>query len=159
MKRKKQTTNADSPARQLATFIAKFEPANQRLIRAALRKVRARVPNAIQLVYDNYNALVIGFGPSERASEAIFSIAAYASGVGLCFLQGANPALPDPEKLLQGSGTVARHVHLDSAATLDRPAVKQLMTDALRLADVPIAPTTRGRLIIRSISAKQRPRR
>jgi hypothetical protein len=40
----------------------------------ALAKMRARLPGAVELVYDNYNALAIGFGPTERTSEAVFSI-------------------------------------------------------------------------------------
>ena len=113
--------------------------------------------NAVEMVYDNYNFLVCGFGPSERASEAIFSIAVYARGVGLCFLHGAG--LPDPEKLLRGSGKQVRNLPLPSAATLDQPAVQVLIATALARAPVPLDPTTRRRLIVKSISAKQRPRR
>ena len=125
---------------------------------AALTKMRARFPSAIQMVYDNYNFLVIGFGPTERASEAIFSIALHARGVSLCFLQAA-PKLRDPKKLLKGSGKQARHIRLENAAILDRPAVKALMSQALKRAAVPLDSTSRGSLIIKSVSAKQRPRR
>jgi hypothetical protein len=67
--------------------------------------------------------------------------------------------LPDPEKLLVGNGKVARHIRLASAATLDLPAVKALIDEATRRAPVSFDPAAPGRLIIRSISAKQRPRR
>jgi len=144
-----------TPEKRLADFIAKFTPAA--LIRAAPRKMRARLPRAVELVYDNYNFFVIGFGPSEKASQAIFSIAAYAKGVSLCFLQGA--ALPDPQRLLRGSGKVVRSIRLEDAATLDRPAVRALMTAALERAKTPLDPKGEPRLIIKSVSAKQRPRR
>jgi hypothetical protein len=127
------------------------------LARACLKKMCARLPGAVQLVYDNYNALVIGFGPSERASEAIFSIALYPRWVTLFFLQGAG--LPDPRHLLKGSGKVVRHIVLASAADLDLPPIQELMVRALRRAEVGIDPAVTGRLVIRSISAKQRPRR
>src|SRR5437867_8746733 len=103
------------------------------------------------MVYDNYNFLVIGFGPTERASEAIFSIALSARGVSLCFLQ-AGPKLPDPEKLLKGSGNTVRHIRLKGAAVLDRPTVKALMSQALKRATVPFDSTLPGRLIIKSVS-------
>jgi hypothetical protein len=93
---------APTPEQQLAGFIGKFTPEIAALIRSARRKMRARLPGAVELVYDNYNFFVIGFGPSERPSEAIFSIAAQAKGVSLCFLQGAG--LPDPKGLLRGAG-------------------------------------------------------
>jgi hypothetical protein len=151
------STKAATPERQLAGFIAKFAPANAALIRAARRKMRARLPRAVELVYDNYNFFVIGYGPSERASEAIFSLAAQASGVALCFLQGAK--LPDPGKRLRGSGNVVRSVRIESAATLDEPAVRRLVQVALERARVRIPAQGKHKLVIKSVSAKQRPRR
>jgi hypothetical protein len=119
--------------------------------------MRARLPGALELVYDNYNALAIGFGPTERASDAIFSIAVFPRWASLFFFQGAK--LKDPEKLLKGGGKAVRHIVLEDAATLDRPAVKALVKQALERAPKPLDKKARGRLIIKSISAKQRPRR
>ena len=146
-----------SPEKQLAGFVAKFTPEGATLIRAARTKMRARLPQAVELVYDNYNFFVIGYGPSERASEAIFSLAAHAKGVALCFLHGAG--LPDPKGLLRGSGNVVRNLRLESAATLDRPEVRALMKMALERANSPLDPEGVHRLVIKSVSAKQRPRR
>jgi len=146
-----------APEQQLAGFIGKFTPEVAALIRAARRRMRERLPRAVELVYDNYNFFVIGYGPSERPSEAIFSIAAQAKGVSLCFLQGAG--LPDPKKVLRGSGRVVRNVRLETAATLDRPEVRALIQAALDRAKTPMNPKGEHRLIIRSVSAKQRPRR
>src|SRR3954449_800672 len=106
-----------SSAKRLATFLARFSPAIAAVAKSARGKLRRRLPGAIQMVYDNYNALVIGFCPTDRPSDAIFSIAVYPRSVALCFLQGAG--LPDPNHLLKGSGTVARHVVLESASDLD----------------------------------------
>ena len=142
---------------QLDAFLDKYSPAIATLARACLAKMRARLPGAVQLVYDNYNALVIGFGPSERASEAVFSIALYPRWVTLFFLHGAG--LPDPKHLLIGSGKLVRRIVLASAEDLDQPAVQALMATALRRADPGIDPDATGSLVIRSISAKQRPRR
>jgi len=146
-----------SPERQLAGFIAKFAPEMAARIRASRRKMRARLPRAIELVYDNYNFFVIGYGPTERPSDAIFSLAAQAKGLSLCFLQGAR--LPDPEGLLRGSGSTVRNIRLESAATLDRPEVRALIRTALERAKTPMDPRGSHQLIIRSVSAKQRPRR
>ncbi len=153
----KSARKDDSPEIQLDAFLDKYTPAVATLARACLAKMRARLPGAVQLVYDNYNALAIGFGPSERASEAIFSIALYPRWVTLFFLQGAG--LPDPRRLLKGRGKVVRHIVLASAADLDLPAIQDLMAQALQRAEAGIDPAAPGRLVIRSISAKQRPRR
>ena len=146
-----------SPEKQLAGFIDKFEPAMAKRIRDARRKMRAKLPGAIELVYDNYNFFVIGYGPSARPSEAIFSLAAQAKGLALCFLQGVG--LPDPKGLLRGSGSRVRNVRLETAATLDQPEVSALIEAALARAKVPMDRRGKHQLIIRSVSAKQRPRR
>ena len=147
-----------NPADQLASFLAKFTPEIASLAETILAKMRRRYPTALELVYDNYNALAIGFCPTQRTSEAIFSIAVYPKWVSLFFLQ-ANRGLPDPENLLQGSGNIARHIRLPKAATLDEPAVKALMLEAAARAIVPFDPNGAHQLIIKSVSAKQRPRR
>jgi hypothetical protein len=146
-----------TPRQELDGFLSKYTPAVASDARKILAKMRSRLPGAIELVYDNYNALAIGFGPTERASDAIFSIAVFPRWVSLFFFQGAK--LEDPEKILAGSGKTIRHIVLEGAATLDRPAVKALMNQALERAQKPLDKKTRGRLIIKSVSAKQRPRR
>lgn len=147
---------ADAESR-LAGFIAKFAPAHRALIRAARRQLRRRFPTATELVYDNYNFLVIGYAPSPRPSSAILSIAAAANGVNLCFLFGAT--LKDPAKLLVGAGKRVRMLRLESAAVLERPELAALLDAAEAQSKVPFAETGRGPLVIRSVSAKQRPRR
>jgi hypothetical protein len=150
-------TKSESPQQQLDRFLDRFNPPITALARAAVRKLRARLPSAVQMVYDNYNALVVGFCPNERRSDGVFSIAVYPRSVALCFLQGAG--LPDPDKRLNGSGTVARHIVLSDAKVLDEPAVQSLVTTAMNRARTPFDPAADGTLIIKSISAKQRPRR
>jgi hypothetical protein len=67
--------------------------------------------------------------------------------------------VPDPKGLLKGSGNVARHVVLGSPGDLEVPAIRAMMDAALEVAKVPLAEKGEGRLIIKSVSAKQRPRR
>jgi hypothetical protein len=151
------TLSKTSVAKQLASFIAKFDPANAKLIRACRAEMRRFLPTAIELVYDNYNFFVIGYGPTERASEAIFSIAAASNGVGLAFLHGAS--LSDPKKILQGSGKQNRFVRLPTVDRLKSPEVRALMRAAIAQAKTPLPAKGGGYMVIKSISAKQRPRR
>jgi hypothetical protein len=146
-----------TPAQQLSSFLAKFEPRVAAAARAALSQLRKKLPGAIEMVYDNYNALAIGFGPSEKPSDAIFSIAVYPRWVSLFFLQGAK--LPDPDKVLQGSGTKVRHIVLTDQKIMEQAAVKKLMALALKSAKKSLDPQQRRQLIIKSVSEKQRPRR
>ncbi len=146
-----------SPAKQLAGFIAKFDPAIGSLVRSARAALRRRLPSAIELVYDNYNALAIGFSSTERTSDVIVSLAVYARGVNLYFMYGAR--LPDPHNVLRGSGNQGRFIPLETIGVLDAPAVKALLRAAVTHATAPLPSGGRGRTVIRSISAKQRPRR
>lgn len=146
-----------APEKQIAGFLAKYTPAMRTEAQAARQVLRRRMPTAVEMVYDNYNALVFGYVPGDRASEAIFSIAVLPRHLSLCFLQGAG--LDDPEGLLLGSGNVARHIKLASAGDLGKPGIRMLIDQALARARVPLPDTGRGTTVVKSVSAKQRPRR
>ena len=146
-----------SPEARLRAFIAKFSPEDQRRIRAVRAAMRKRLPTANELVWDNYNFFVIGYSPTEKPSDAVLSVAARANGIGLCFIYGK--ALADPERILEGSGSQTRMLRLDSAVRLSDPAVAALIDAAVARARTPYPASGRGRVIIRSVSAKQRPRR
>jgi hypothetical protein len=149
--------NGNEAERQLASFIAKYTPEIGALAWEIRAHMRAKFPTALELVYDNYNALAIGFGPSERTSEAIFAIALYPRWVSLFFLQARG--LPDPDKALRGGGTTAKHVVLTSADSLEHPPIRNLMEEATARANVPFSQRGAHRLIIKSVSTNQRPRR
>jgi hypothetical protein len=146
-----------TPSAQLDQFIDRYPPAIAAVAREALGRVRKRLPGAVEMVYDNYNALVIGFGPTDRASEAIVSIALYPKWVNLFFLNGA--MLPDPQKILTGRGSQVRRIRLDDPALVDSPPVRALFGAAVDEADTPFDRNKSRRLIIKSVSAKQRSRR
>jgi hypothetical protein len=145
-----------TPLQQLEGFIAKFDDGVAVIGRRAIKKMRARHPSANVLVYDNYSALAIGFTPGERTSEAIFSL--YPKYASLFFLQ-SGAALKDPAKRLEGTGSQVRHMKLKSADDLDDKVVIALMDDALARAKASFASAGEGAIVIKSVSAKQRPRR
>jgi hypothetical protein len=152
------TKPPESPAAQLRGFIAKYSPEVAATARAVLTWMRARLPGAVEMVYDNYNFLVIGFSPTERPSDAVFSVVLAPRWVSLCFLHGAR--LDDPEKLLRGEGKRVRNVRLvDGVKTLKLPAVGKLIDQALSRSPVQFDDTQKRQLVIRAVLAKQRPRR
>ena len=148
---------ARTPAAQLAAFLARYDPKLAAFARGTLARLRRRLPGATELVYDNYNALAIGFGPGERASEVILSIAVYPRWVTLFFLRGVQ--LQDPAGLLRGTGSRVRHIVLSRELQVDSAPVERLIRAALAGAAKPIDPRAKRRLIIRSVSSRQRPRR
>lgn len=148
-----------SPAKQLEGFLAKYSPEMRKNAKGAIAKMRKLLPGAVELVYDNYQWLVIGFSPTEKPSHAVFSLALAPRWITLCILlNGAK--IPDPEKLLKGSGSRVRNVRLMGGANdLDRPAIKDLIHSAVKLAGNPYDENAPRLMIIRAVAARQRPRR
>jgi hypothetical protein len=87
----------------------------------------------------------------------LFSLAVYPRWVDLYFMYGRS--LPDPHKLLQGSGKQGAFVRLNDLSLLDQSAIKMLLDAAIRNSDSPLPGRGKGYTVIKSISAKQRPRR
>jgi hypothetical protein len=139
---------------ELRGLIAKFAPAHQRLIGAMRRSLRKRLPTAHELVYEYRAWFVISYSPNENGYEGVLAIHASADGAKLYFNRGKE--LPDPEKLLQGSGHLVRSINVEGASTLARPEVACLIDEAVARNDVPFASAGRGSVVIRSSSAKQR---
>jgi hypothetical protein len=142
---------------QLEGFIAKFDPEVAASARALYARMRERLPGATIMVYDNYNALAIGYAPGDRVSEAVLSLAVFPRWVTLCFLFGVG--LFDPEGRLKGRGSRVRHVRLLAPAALDDPYIDGLISQAVERSRPPFDPAAAQRLVVKSISAKQRPRR
>ena len=131
----------------LTRIIARRSPAMAALTRDVLEAIRPRLPGATELVYDKKNSLVIGFSPDDRPSNAIASIATYTKWINLYFFVG--DALPDPEGLLQGSGSTVRSIRLTSADDLKPRAVKALIAAAVKMSETPFRKSAQRRVIIR----------
>jgi len=146
------------PSKQIESFLARYTPAMATAAKASRAKMRKRVPGGVEFVYDNYNALVFGYGPTDRPSEAVLSLAIMPQWVTVCFLKGAK--FPDPKKLLRGSGSVVRNIRLIPPIQFDDPDVQAFVERAITEAS-PAFPSGGGEphTVIQSISAKQRPRR
>jgi hypothetical protein len=142
---------------QLAGCIDKFAPEMAKAIRAVRAALRKRLPTANELVYDNYNFFVIGYSSTLRPSDCFTQLVADAHGVRLAFYYGST--LPDPAGILLGGGSQNRFIRLGSARDLSMPEVDALIRAAIAQGKAPLPTTGRGTLVIRSVSAKQRPRR
>ena len=137
-------------------LIARFAPDEESLIGMVRRSLRRRLPTAHELVYEYRDCFVISYSPDDRGYEGVLALRASADGVKLYFNRGKG--LPDPEKLLRGSGNQTRWIQLEGTSTLRRPAVASLIDEALARSMLPFAPTGRGPVVIRSGSAAKRRR-
>ena len=149
-------TAPESAAKQLADIIAKFDPPIRKLARTGRAVLRKRLPTAIELVYDNFHALAIGYAPTERMSDCILSQVIHPREVSVSFFFGAT--LPDPNGILEGRGDQNRFVRLEDAAALVRPDVEALIQAAIARSQAPLPSSGGGYTVIKSVSVRQRSR-
>jgi hypothetical protein len=140
---------------QLERFMARYTNEVATVARGALKKLIKRLPAANRLIYDNYNALAIAFSASDKQSGIILSVALYPRWASLFLVGGQR--LPDPDTRLKGSGATMRHIVLESARTIDEPAVAALIDAAVKIGP-PLPAGGKGVTIVKSVSAKQRAR-
>ena len=143
--------------RRIEAFVAKYAPAIAAQLRDARQRLRAHFPRGVEMVFDNYNALVFGIGPTDRSRESFISIAGYPKWVTLFFLDGAS--LHDPEGLLEGDGKQVRGIRLKSPADMDAPGVAALIAQAIAPHREALAVAPPLSTVVKMEVEKQRPRR
>ena len=142
---------------QVEEFIAKYAPDIAVQLREARASLRSLFERGFELVFNNYNALVFGISPTERASDSFISVAGYPKWVTLFFLHGVE--LHDPEGLLEGSGKQVRSIRLNSPADLKKPEVEALIVQAVRSHELALLAAPKLTTIVKIAVAKHRPRR
>jgi hypothetical protein len=141
---------------EIRRLLADYAPEIARQILAARRKLRARVPRGFELLYDNYNGLGIGYGPTQKYSSPVVSLVAYPRWVTLFFLYGAT--LDDPHDLLEGMGRRVRSIRLASADVLDDPRVGGLLEQALGRDGAAFAAAPQLRTHLQLVARVRKPR-
>ena len=143
--------------RRIEAFVARYTPAIAAQLRDARQRLRAHFPRGVEMVFDNYNALVFGIGPTDQSRESFISIAGYPKWVTLFFLEGAG--LDDPQGLLEGDGKQVRGIRLKTPADIDSPAVAALIAQAAASRAQALASAPPLSTVIKAEVQKQRPRR
>ncbi len=143
-----------SPETVLTSFINRLNPADRKLVRSVRAVLRKRFPAANELAYDYGRHFVVAYSPTDRGIDAIVSIVARPDRVELCFTRGKE--LPDPKRLLSGSGNQTRFLRVKAARELARPDVEALIAAAIDRAPRPLPAGGKGTLTIRPTAASRR---
>jgi len=149
--------NSADTERRIEACVARYTPEIAAQLRDARQRLRAHFPRGVEMVFDNYNALVFGIGPADRTRASFISIAGYPKWVTLFFLDGAG--LDDPEGLLQGDGQQVRGVRLKTPADMDTPALLALIEQAIAPHRTELDAAPPLSTVIKAEVARQRPRR
>jgi hypothetical protein len=120
------------PTKELIQFLQPYDRSIRQLALSLRELVIDELAPCYENIYDAYNAVALGYGPTEALREGICHIAVYAHHVNLGFNHGAT--LADPHKILRGSGKHIRHITLKDSEDLKRPELPEYLRSASKQA-------------------------
>jgi hypothetical protein len=146
------------PIPELLKFLSAYDKPVIAIALALRKKVLTAAPLATETIYDAYSAVAIGYSFTGRLKEGFCHIAVYSQHVNLGFDWGTE--LPDPHKLLEGTGKRTRHVALRNLSDVKDPRLGRLLRVAIQngrilafSAKVPVIPP---QSIVKAIYARKR---
>lgn len=148
---------ARTPVPEMKVFLAAFSDEVKITALGVREFVLDLCRDANELIYDNYNALAIGYSLSDKQKDMFCHIAVYSKYVNLGFDHGVD--LEDPKGLLKGSGSRIRHVTVQDLNAMDRPYLKKMLMQAhvMKLATLKEKQQAiRGLSVVKSVSAKKK---
>ena len=96
----------------------------------ALRKLISQVyPKVFEVPWPRLQVIGYGIGP-KKSTEHFCYIGLFDQHVNLGLNYGL--ALPDPDKLLEGSGKKFRHVKIETLQDVNHPGLKKLLQAAIK---------------------------
>jgi hypothetical protein len=116
-------------------------------------------PDSNELIYDNYNALAVGWSPTDRVGHTFCSIAIGRTSKNIHFGFYWGSEISDPEKRLIGQGNQYRYVLVKSKSEFPKAYIKKLLKDAYANSMAKVKDKKQimhGNTITKSISAKKR---
>jgi hypothetical protein len=114
--------NRTLPNKEVDTLLASFGP-EVRDLALATRAFVLKIPGITEQV--DVKGRIIGYGYGPKYADMVCVIMPTKAGVTLGIAYAIE--LPDPEKLLRGTGKLHRHVKLKSKSDLESAALKSLL--------------------------------
>src|SRR4030095_5043349 len=116
-------------------------------------------PKTNELIYDNYNALAVGWSPTDRVGHTFCSVAVGRTSHNVHFGFYWGSELSDPKKMLLGEGNQYRYILVKSKEDFPKAYITKLVREAYAnsLKKVKDKKQLRqGLTIVKSISTKKR---
>ena len=116
-------------------------------------------PQTNELIYDNYNALAVGWSPTDRVGHTFCSIAVgrTSNNVHFGFYWGSE--ISDPDKILLGEGNQYRYILVPDENKFPKAYIKKLVKEAYANSLAKVKDKKQiinGQTIVKSISTKKR---
>jgi hypothetical protein len=116
-------------------------------------------PKSNELIYDNYNALAVGWSPTDRVGHTFCSLAIGRTSKNIHFGFYWGSEISDPEKKLIGQGNQYRYILVKSISEFPKAYIKKLLKDAYANSMAKVKDKKQimqGNTITKSISPKKR---
>ena len=121
------------PNPALKTFIHPYRSEIQKLTMELRNFVTELVPEANELIWDNYNAVALAFSKSDKLKDAFCHIAVYANHVNLGFNRGSE--LTKSELKLMGKGKLIRHLSFKNHTSFPKKELTKLVWEAVGISE------------------------
>lgn len=145
------------PNHQLKKFLEPYDDSIQSLTIELRNFITNLVPEANELIWDNYNAVAMAYSKSEKLKDAFCHIAVYSKHVNFGFNRGTE--LKNSNIKLSGSGKLIRHLSVKDFETFPKEEIKSMIWEAVGLAEKLNSKLTevnvKPRSILMSISKKK----
>ncbi|HAA13718.1 MAG TPA: hypothetical protein DCE41_19300 [Cytophagales bacterium] len=145
------------PNPQLKKFIEPYDVKIQELAWALRSFITELVPEANELIWDNYNAVAIAYSKSEKLKDAFCHLAIYSKHVNFGFNRGAE--LSKTNIKLVGKGKLIRHLSVKDLPSFPKEEIKNMVWEAVGLSEQMnselIHENTEPKSIVMSISEKK----
>ncbi len=145
------------PNPALKKFLAPYSKEIQQLTLQLRDFLTDLVPEANELIWDNYNAVAMAYSKSEKLSDGFCHIAVYAKHVNFGFNKGSQ--LPPHSIKLEGKGKLIRHIKVKSIHEFPKEAITKLIWEAVTISEKNnselLDKTTPSKSLVMSISEKK----
>ena len=116
-------------------------------------------PQANELIYDNYNAVSLGWSVTDKVGHNICSVVIYRANQNVHFGFYCGNELLDPDKILLGEGKQYRYILVPDKKKFPKTYMKKLINEAYTNALSKVKDQKQiihGQTILKSISEKKR---
>ena len=122
------------PNPQLKTFITPYNDRIQKLTIELREFITDLVPEANELIWDNYNAVAIAYSKSEQLKDAFCHIALYSKHINFGFNRGTE--LTKTNVQLNGKGKRIRHLSVNDFESFPKAAIKKMILEAVQISEI-----------------------
>jgi hypothetical protein len=116
--------------RDLLKFLKPFDKEINEIVFWLREFIWDLYPDSNELIYDNYNAVAVGWSPTDRVGHAFCSIAVGRTSKNIHFGFYWGSEISDPEKKLIGQGNQYRYILVKSIREFPKTYIKKLLTEA-----------------------------